>query len=649
MRFVSPYQTLLLLATLLIFPLLLSSSAFSQETQDEEAQRQIQGLADPRADIRRDVIGALGRTRDEQAAKLLQAFQQGNLFVWKDRVVLCVEVQSGGSGRRLAPLSDPLTRQPLLDTAGKPLVVDAKELRELTPTRQERRLVSNVIRFLQDFGSSDPEKRLAAVRRLGDSRNTEFLEPLEQVAQTDPDKRVRRTARESALLIRVSADIPGQTPEDRLAAVLALGEMRSRRGQAVLRELVQQGGIAPQEFAVCKAAIQTIERYEFWVGLGRDLTNGLSLGSVLILMALGLSIIYGQMGVINMAHGELMMIGAYATYEMQRAFGHTPEHPVNAYYVAAFPVAFCAAAAVGWLIERLVVRHLYGRALETLLATWGVGLILVQLARVRYGDNIGINSPTWLVGSFELVPDFTISYNRGFIFLLCALCVLFLYWLMNYTRVGLQVRATVQNRETAESLGVFTRRIDGFTFSLGAGLAGVAGYALTLIAGVTPDMGQNYVVDSFLVVVVGGVGKLAGAVWAGLGIGTLNKILEPATFGAALLTTGLIVAVSCWIYLTVHAFRRNRTWGWLTLLVPVPLPFAIKFRSRTNVAKAFWLYLVGAAAAITGLFRDVVLTDILSQDIRAIWAKVLILFAVVLFIQWRPAGLFPPKGRLADV
>ena len=635
-----------LLASLVIFPPLFIPSAFAQE---DEASAQIQRLADPSADVRRDAIESLARSRDERVAKLLQAFQQGNLFVWKERVVLREDLKADVSGKREARLSDPLSRQLLLDREGNPVVVDAQEPRELTPTRQERRLVSMVLRFLQDFGAPDPDKRLAAVRRFGDSRNAEFLQPLEQVAASDPDKRVRRAARESMLLIRVSVDVAGETAEDRLAAVSALGEVHSRRGHQLLRELVDQGAVAPEESAVYEAAIRTIERYQFWVGLGRDLTNGLSLGSVLILMALGLSIIYGQMGVINMAHGELIMIGAYTTYEVQRAFGHTPDQPMNAYYIAAFPAAFCTAAAAGWLIERLVVRHLYGRVLETLLATWGVGLILIQLARVRYGDNIGINSPSWLVGSFELGTDFTISYNRGFILLLCGLCVLSLHWLMNYTRVGLKVRATVQSRETAESLGVCTRRIDGFTFSLGAGLAGGAGYALTLIAGVTPDMGQNYVVDSFLVVVIGGVGKLAGAVWAGLGIGTLNKVLEPVTFGAALLATGLIVALSCWIHLTIQAFRQDRIWGWLTLLVPVPFSFAIRFWSRTHVAKAFLLYLLGAAAAIIGLFPEVVPSDILSQDIRTIWAKVLILFAVVVFLQWRPAGLFPPKGRLADV
>jgi len=281
-------------------------------------------------------------------------------------------------------------------------------------------------------------------------------------------------------------------------------------------------------------------------------------------MALGLSITFGLMGVINMAHGELMMIGAYATFLMQQAFvKYLPASMFNWYFVAALPAAFLAAAVCGFLIEFLVVRHLYARPLETLLATWGVSLILIQGVKSIFGYNIQVNSPTWLHGSAEIMQDMMLPYSRLFIFLLTAFCVLLIYGLMNFTKLGLRVRATMQNREMARSLGVNTRRVDGYTFALGSGIAGVAGYALTLIGGVTPDMGQNYIVESFLVVVTGGVGELAGAIYAGMGLGVLNQFLEPS--------------------------------------------------------------------------------------VGAVWGQVLILVGVILFIQRRPAGLFPPKGRLADV
>jgi urea transport system permease protein len=271
-----------------------------------------------------------------------------------------------------------------------------------------------------------------------------------------------------------------------------------------------------------------------------------------------------------MAHGELMMIGAYATFEMQRLFGHSPDNPSDLYYVAALPVAFLTAAFVGYLIEILVVRHLYQRPLESLLATWGIGLILIQLVRIRYGDNIGVNAPTWARGGLEVVQDLIVPYSRCFIIVLCGLCVLLIYYLMNYTKLGLRMRATMQNRNMANSIGVNTQRVDRFTFAFGSGIAGVAGYAWTLIGGVTPDMGQtNFIIDSFLVVVTGGVGELIGVICAGLGIGVLTKVIEPTTIG----------------------------------------PFVV----------------------------------------GAIWAKIMLLIIIVGFIQFKPAGLFAPKGRLSDV
>jgi urea transport system permease protein len=232
------------------------------------------------------------------------------------------------------------------------------------------------------------------------------------------------------------------------------------------------------------------------------------------------------------------------------------------YFLVAIPVSFIVAAFVGYLIEVLVIRHLYGRPLETLLATWGVSLILIQIARLKFGDNVGVNSPTWLQGGAEVMQGVVLPFNRCFIIGFCLFCILLMYFIIEKTKLGLLLRATTQNRGMAASLGVRTRRIDGYTFALGAGLAGLAGCAITLTDGVRPDMGQNYIVDSFLVVVTGGVGKLAGAVWAGLGLGCLNKIFEPF--------------------------------------------------------------------------------------VEAVWAKVLILVCVVFFIQWKPSGLFPAKGRIAD-
>jgi urea transport system permease protein len=464
----------------------------------------------------------------------------------------------------MAPLLDPLTARPLARPDTSRMLVPASELRSIGPSGRERRGVADAIRMLEIW-STHLETRLAAIRRFGNSRNAEFLEPLGEllVDNTVPET-VKARTNESIALIELGSEAFAESPEQRIAAAQRLSELASGRAVPVLNDLLKNPDaltdLERQEFT---RALETIEAYQWKIARVQDLFFGLSLGSVLILVALGLAIIFGQMGVINMAHGELMMIGAYATYETQLFFGHTPDDPVNLFFLAALPVAFFAAAVVGWLIELLIVRHLYGRPLETLLATWGVGLMLIQAVRLRYGDNIGVNSPTWLVGSFEPIQDLVISYNRVFIMSLCAFCVLAVSGIMNRTRLGLLIRATVQNRETAESLGVNTRQTDGLTFALGAGLAGIAGCAWTLIGGVTPDMGQNHIVDAFLVVVTGGVGELAGSVLAGLGLGILNKLIEP-TLGSAT------------------------------------------------------------------------------------WAKVILLLLVIAFIQWKPAGLFPPKGRLAD-
>ena len=531
--------------------------------------------ASERAD-RLSAIESLQRVRDDRVLPFLEAYQRGEIYLWNSQLIFCDAMNRNSEATLMAPLSDPLTREPI-ERDGQVVVVAKRELDAVGPRRPERRLITNAIRVLA-LWSSDRERRLGAVRRLGDTRNRIFMEPLEQLLDAETDEKVRHTARESVYLLQLAGTIEGLPQGDRIEAVKQLGEMASARAVPVLKDI-----LAPLEEVTdsktiseesmreaLRQSLAQIESYQQRVRVVGYLFSGLSLGSILILMALGLSVIFGQMGVINMAHGELMMVGAYATYQVQKYFGHSlPDNPENLFYVWALPVAFFSAAGIGWLMELLVVRHLYGRPLETLLATWGIGLILMQAVRLYYGDNIGVNSPEWLMGGMELFQDFRLPYNRLFIIVLTLVCLSLLYALMRYTRTGLWIRATVQNREIASSLGVNTRRTDGLTFALGSGLAGIAGYALTLIGGVTPDMGQNYIVDSFLVVVTGGVGELAGAVIAGLSLGVINKFLEP-----------------------------------------------------------FFGELIGNGA---------------------IWGKVAILIVVIFFIQWRPAGLFPPRGRTADL
>lgn len=262
-------------------------------------------------------------------------------------------------------------------------------------------------------------------------------------------------------------------------------------------------------------------------GMIIQLFNGISLGSILLLIALGLSITFGLMKVINMAHGELIMIGAYSTYVMQLFFSsYLPESLYDWYFIFAIPFAFLFAALIGMLLEYTVIRHLYGRPLDSLLATFGVGLILQQTARSIFGaPNVGVKSPTFLRGGLEIM-SFTFPYIRLFIIALVVSSFIGLYFFLYKTINGRRIRAVMQNRQMATCLGISSRKVDLITFAIGSGFAGVAGAALTLIGPIGPSIGLNYIIDAFMVVVVGGVGVLAGTVIGAFGIGMFNTLLE---------------------------------------------------------------------------------------------------------------------------
>ena len=280
--------------------------------------------------------------------------------------------------------------------------------------------------------------------------------------------------------------------------------------------------------------------------LGRVFT-GVSLGSILLLAALGLAITYGLMGVINMAHGELIMIGAYATWLVQNLFRKYVPAGFEAYLVAAVPVAFLASALVGMLLERTVIRFLYGRPLETLLATWGISLILIQCVRTLFGaQNVQVENPVWMSGGIELMDNLVLPWNRIVIIAFAAAVLALVWLLLTRTRLGLFVRGVTQNRGMASALGVPTRRIDTLAFGLGSGIAGLAGCALSQVGNVGPELGQSYIVDSFMVVVLGGVGQLAGTVAAAMGLGIVNKFLE-AWSGAVLAKIAVLVFIIVFI------------------------------------------------------------------------------------------------------
>lgn len=345
-------------------------------------------------------------------------------------------------------------------------------------------------------------------------------------------------------LVRAASMLGSADKAKRLAAAKELGNNRNPDTKLLLNQRLSDETDADVKAAIV-ASIASIDGALVWGDRINAVFSGVSLGSVLLLAALGLAITYGLMGVINMAHGELMMIGAYATYVMQGIFQkYMPEAAFGWYLVAAIPVSFLASALVGAVLERGVIRFLYGRPLETLLATWGISLMLIQAVRVLFGaQNVEVANPAWLSGGIQVLPNLLLPWNRVIILGFVVFVLILTWTLLNKTRLGLNVRAVTQNRNMAACCGVPTGRIDMLAFGLGSGIAGLGGVALSQIGNVGPDLGQSYIIDSFLVVVLGGVGQLAGSVLAAFGLGIVNKILEPQ-IGAVLgkiLILGLII------------------------------------------------------------------------------------------------------------
>ncbi len=347
-------------------------------------------------------------------------------------------------------------------------------------------------------------------------------------------------------LLRAAALLSSADRTKRLDAATLLGQS----GQAATKTLLI-GRINIETDSGVKSALQlSLSKVESRLAWGDRLGaifSGISLGSILLLVALGLAITYGLMGVINMAHGELMMIGAYATYVVQGVFQKYLPGAFDWYLLASVPVAFMASALVGAVLERSVIRFLYGRPLETLLATWGISLILMQLVRTFFGaQNVGVENPSWMSGGVQVMGNLSLPYNRLVIVGFSIAVLAGVWFLIEKTRLGLFVRGVTQNRPIAACMGVNTARIDTYAFALGSGIAGLAGCALSQVGNVGPDLGQGYIVDSFMVVVLGGVGQLAGTVYAALGLGILNKFLEGWT-GAVLAKIAVLVFIIIFI------------------------------------------------------------------------------------------------------
>ena len=389
--------------------------------------------------------------------------------------------------------------------------------------------------------AADPTLRLSAAQQLQKSAKPAQLAFLDQQLANETDSNVHAALN----LTLANLQLVDPNPAVRLAAVRLLGETGEPLARTRLETLLQPG--VETDASVRTAAETSLAQVTRKLLIGDLLGqafSGLSLGSILLLAALGLAITFGLLGVINMAHGEMLMLGAYSTYCVQLLLQRFAPGAIEFYPLLALPVAFFVTASVGMLLERTIIRHLYGRPLETLLATWGISLMLIQLVRLLFGaQNVEVANPAWLSGGVQVLPNLVLPYNR-LVIIVFALAVVMVTWLLlNKTRLGLNVRAVTQNRNMAACCGVPTGRVDMLAFGLGSGIAGLGGVALSQVGNVGPDLGQGYIIDSFLVVVLGGVGQLAGTVYAALGLGIANKILEPQ-IGAVLgkiLILGLII------------------------------------------------------------------------------------------------------------
>jgi urea transport system permease protein len=490
------------------------------------------------AAAREAAVTVLGRTGDPRWLAFLGDLRDGSVYAWKRGTASEIVVGGAKSTRGDAEVID-------IYSAYERTPLGAVAVADLAEVVADRRLRLAIKPFLEagetraQLADADPAVRRAAAVKLGHQAQPASATIVEAALRSEHDRWVRHTLAEALALIRL-ADADSAV---RARAATTLGDLHSPTALQVLRGHAADTTAPADERSAAASAIRKIERWAMLTALIETLFQGASLASILLLMALGLAIVFGLMGVINMAHGELMALGAYTTYVVQNTFRETWPGAFDAYFMTALPLSFLVAGTVGLALERGVIRHLYGRPLETLLLTWGVSLIIQQGLRLWFGAaNVDVTSPRWLSGGVPVMVGLQLPYNRLFIIVLAAISVAGMYWLLFRTGAGLRIRAVTQNRTMSACLGVRAGVVDATTFTVGAGLAGVAGCALTQIGNVGPSLGQNYIVDSFMVVVTGGVGKLAGTILAAAGIGGLSKGIEPA-LGAVFAKVAMLIVV----------------------------------------------------------------------------------------------------------
>jgi urea transport system permease protein len=502
--------------SLLLTTLLIAAHAHAL-TPDE-----VKGMAIGETEARVEALTKAAAKADEKTAAFIQALSDDAVKTKGDKVFVMKDDKA----------FDAITG------AEVPLPADAEDVINPNLMRSE---LDNALAALKLF-SKDEKQRRDAIKTLGGDNDEARLPLIEKAyaAETVPELKNQLELMRAAIML-------GSTDKaKRLEAASLLAASKNPNTKTVLIERLGTEADADVKVAL-QAALAKVEASLEWGNKLGAIFSGISLGSILLLVALGLAITYGLMGVINMAHGELMMIGAYATYVVQGLFQKYLPGAFDWYLLAAVPVAFMASALMGAALERSVIRFLYGRPLETLLATWGISLMLQQLVRSIFGaQNVGVENPVWMSGGVQVLGNLSLPYNRLVIIVFAVAVLLGVAWLISKTRLGLFVRGVTQNRPIASCMGVNTARVDTYAFALGSGIAGLAGCALSQVGNVGPDLGQGYIVDSFMVVVLGGVGQLAGTVYAALGLGILNKFLEGWT-GAVLAKIAVLVFIIIFI------------------------------------------------------------------------------------------------------
>lgn len=463
---------------------------------------------------------ALAATEDPRAVPVLETLLAGELYA----VEATGKVVFYADGKA----TDPVTGSAVGEFASS----DLEKVKVNNGLRRNLRTIIGQMTLMSD----DPATRLGAAQQVLRSAEPDNLELLDTALAAETDAGVRavmQTAR-AAIILKTDAPI-----EERLAAV---AQVEANGGRDAIGILTAALANAPEELRPeLQSAVDTINRNQAVWSVAQNVWYGLSLGSVLLLAAIGLAITFGVMGVINMAHGEMVMIGAYTTFVVQEVIRQSLPGLFDYSLAIALPLAFLVTALIGIGIERGVIRWLYGRPLETLLATWGISLILQQAVRSIFGPtNREVGNPSWMSGFFE-IGGLQITYNRFWIVIFAIAVFTALLLVLKRTPLGLQMRAVTQNRRMASAMGIRTPFVDAMTFGLGSGIAGLAGVALSQIDNVSPNLGQNYIIDSFMVVVFGGVGNLWGTLVGALSIGVANKFLEP--YAGAVLAKILILVL----------------------------------------------------------------------------------------------------------